>query len=231
MASVDDDSDEDDNDDLITLIKRHQWNLIIENIDFFSPMLQNPIVSAVRAGYNAKLSALHLACEQNPTYEVMDALVSACPASITWRTLPGGQLPLHLAATWKASSSVIGFLIAANPRAARQIDGLGNLPLHSACFSGAPEEVIESLLCTFPKAIHIRNNLGSSPADVARRLSHRNKKPVLNLIERVSLELLKKRRQCIGDVQVPAERKQKQTRKNQSENKEVTNENDVLVWV
>ncbi len=195
MASLDDDSEDDDDEDLISLIKRQEWTIITEKIDFFTPFIQAPFQAMVRAGYNAKVSALHLACEQNPTYDVLDALVSACPGAMTWRMFPYGELPLHIAATWKASPSVIGFLIAANPLATKQADRWGNLPLHCACFSGAPEEIIESLLCVHPKAVNVKNIQGSRPRDIVRRLSHQNKKTILDLIDRVSLELLKKKRQ------------------------------------
>jgi ankyrin repeat protein len=203
MVCVDDNFEEEEAEErLLSLIRRQEWQTIVERTEDFVPIIRAPLLTTVQGGYNAKTSVLHLTCEQNPTYEVVDTLVSACPGAVTWRMNPGGQLPLHLATTWKASLSVIGFLLAANPLSARQVDCLGNLPLHCACFSGASEEIIESLLCTNPNGVNKRNKQGSTPQDIVRRLSHRNKKSVLSLFERVSLELLKhKRRSTMNHVQ------------------------------
>jgi len=197
-----DDLDEEVN--LVTLIRRQKWDTITDKINFFTSMIQTPLQGEVRAGYLAKSSALYLTCERSPTYEVLDALLSVCPGAITWRKIPGGQLPLHAACTWQASLPVVGFLIAANPQAVKLKDYLGNLPLHCACFSGASEDIIESLLCTHPKAVDVRNSKGSTPLDIVRRLSHNNRKNVLNLIERVSLELLKKKRQSDDVARAPS---------------------------
>ena len=194
MVCVDDYVEENSNGDIISLIKRQEWETIIKRIESFSPIIKIPLHATFRGGYIAKASALHLVCEQNPTYEVLDALVSVCPAALTWRKIPGGSLPIHVAATWKASSSVIGFLAAANPHSAKQKDEFGNLPLHCACYSGASKKVIESLLCTNPLTVNAKNASGSKPRDIVKRLSHGNKKDVLNLIDRVSLELRQKKK-------------------------------------
>ena len=189
--------------DLFALIKERKWDLIVENIDFLQSQANKRIECEVRAGYTANVSALYLACEQEPTYEALDALVSACPGSTSWRKQPGGELPLHAACTWGASSAVVGFLLAASPDSARQREALcGNLPLHCACFSGASEDIIESLLCTHPKAAGGRNVQGSTPRDIVCRLSHANRKEILNLIESVSLELLKKKRHYDNQKQI-----------------------------
>ena len=182
-------------DDLVVLIKSRCWNTIIQKLNKRVPVEATaPIQTSVRAGYISQLSAIHLACEQNPSYEVVDALLAACPESIRWPKDPGNQLPLHDACTWRASSKVIGFLVAAYPKASKQHDNLGNLPLHCACFSGASIDVIEILLCTFPGAVLCQNLQGSTPRDIVQRLRHSNRKYVLKLIEQASLELLKKQR-------------------------------------
>ena len=177
------------------LIKSCCWNIVVDKLKKKNiNEATNPVQTTVRAGYLSQLSALHLACEQSPTYEVVDALLSVCPDSIKWPKNPGNQLPLHDACTWGASPEVIGFLLAAYPKASKRQDNLGNLPLHCACFSGASVEVVESLLCTFPAAILCQNLQGSSPRDVVQRLKHFNRKEILALIDQVSLELLKKKR-------------------------------------
>lgn len=182
-------------DDLVVLIKARCWDIVVDKLKKKTPIeATNQIQTTVRAGYLAQLSAIHLSCEQNPTYEVVDALLSVCPDSIMWPKNPGNQLPLHDACTWGASPDVIGFLLAAYPKSSKKQDNLGNLPLHCACFSGASLKVIESLLCIFPGAILCQNLQGSTPRDVVQRLKHSNRKAILTLIEQVSLELLKKKR-------------------------------------
>lgn len=193
IASIDAENDDDNDMSLIALIKKQKWDVIVQSIDrsSFALEVQSPLITTGKGGYNAKLSALHLVCEYNPTYEVLDALVSACPSACAYKMQPGGQLPLHVAATWKSSESVIGFLIAANPDAAKQKDWLGNLPLHCACLSGASEVIIESLLCSFPLAVNETNKQGSTPRGIVKRLSHENKNKVLMLLERTVFEIAK----------------------------------------
>lgn len=212
---------------LFALIKERQWDFIVENIDVLQPQASKRFVCEVRGGYDAEVSSLYVACEQEPTYEVLDALVNACPGSTSWRKLPGGEMPLHAACTYGASKAVVGFLLAASPDTARQRDNLGNLPLHCACFSGASESIIESLLCTNPKAANARNVQGSTPRDIVRRLAHSNRKEILDLIENVSLELLKKKRQYDNQKQIHQRKAQLESMENKDSNCE-GNENSTI---
>jgi len=200
---------------IFQLIQERQWDTIVDNIDILQEQARHCIECEVKGGYPAKVSALYLACEQQPTYEVLDALVNACPGSTTWRKIPGGELPIHAACTWGASKSVVGFLLAASPDSARIRDGNHNLALHAACYSGVPRCIIESLLFTNPKAASARNVLGLVPRDVVLRLSHGNRREILDLIEDVGLEILKKKRLQESQRQIE-EQKQSQV-----ENEEV----------
>ena len=195
--------------DIFQLIQERQWDTIVDNIDILQGQARHCIECEVQGGYTAKVSALYLACEQQPTYEVLDALVNACPGSTTWRKIPGGELPIHAACTWGASKSVVGFLLAASPDSARIRDGNHNLALHAACYSGVSRGIIESLLFTNPKAASARNILGLVPRDIVLRLSHGNRREILDLIEDVGLEILKKKRQQESERQIE-ERKQSQ---------------------
>ena len=67
----------------------------------------------VRGAYTAKITPLHYACENKPTVEVIQTLIEANPPALERRQEPGGQLPLHAACTWGASSDVIISLLAA----------------------------------------------------------------------------------------------------------------------
>jgi ankyrin repeat protein len=183
-----------DSDDLFSLIKHQRWDLILQNMDSLRGQASKLTKCEVRGGQIAMVSALYAACEFDPTYEVLDALVNVCPGATTWRKQPGGQLPLHALCTWGGSKEAIGFLIAACPESARKRDDSGNLALHAACYSGASESIIQSLLLCDPKTVLVTNIQGSTPRDITWQLCHRNRKKVLDLIENVSLELLEKKR-------------------------------------
>lgn len=181
-------------DDLISLIRERQWEVIVDNIDEFKEQANKSTKCEVRGGQIAIVSALYFACEFDPSYQVLDALVNACPGATTWRKQPGGQLPIHALCTWGGSREAIAFLLAASPESAKRRDDSGNLALHAACYSGAPESIVQSLLLCDPKSVHVMNIQGSTPRDIVCQLSHRNRKKVLRLIENVSLELLEKKR-------------------------------------
>eukprot|EP00804_Cyclotella_cryptica_P027407 CCRYP_008829-RD/>CCRYP_008829-RD protein AED:0.09 eAED:0.09 QI:2581/1/1/1/0.57/0.5/8/904/1000 len=144
----------------------------------------------VRGAYTAKITPLHYACEQNPTVEVIRALVSADPSALRRRQEPGGQLPLHAACTWGASVDVIRVLLSACPDSAEACDFLSNLPLHCACYSGSETLVVKALLKIYPQSVWPRNHQGSSALDIARRLGHPNRKEVVGLLEGTMNQLL-----------------------------------------
>jgi hypothetical protein len=146
----------------------------------------------VRGAYTAKITPLHYACENHPSVEVIRTLIQANPSALERRQEPGGQLPLHAACTWGASADVIQVLLSALPTCAEMKDFLSNLPLHCACYSGADTKVVESLLHVYPQSVWSRNHQGSSAVDIVRRLSHRNRKKVLGILERTMSQLLEK---------------------------------------
>lgn len=137
----------------------------------------------VRGAYTAKITPLHYACEQNPSLELIRALVNADPSALRRRQEPGGQLPLHAACTWGASIDVIKLLLSACPDSAEACDFLSNLPLHCACYSGADTPVAKALLSLYPQSVWPRNHQGSSALDIARRLGHPNRKEIVGLLE------------------------------------------------
>ena len=137
----------------------------------------------VRGAYTAKITPLHYACEQNPSVDMVCALVNADPSALRRRQEPGGQLPLHAACTWGASTDVVKLLLSACPDSAEASDFLSNLPLHCACYSGADTTVVKALLRIYPQSVWPRNHQGSSAIDIARRLSHKNRKEIIGLIE------------------------------------------------
>ena len=146
----------------------------------------------VRGAYTAKITPLHYACENKPSVEVIRALLESNPDALERRQEPGGQLPLHAASTWGASSEVISTLLSARPSCAEMKDFLSNLPLHCACYSGASTVVIEALLRVYPQSVWPRNHQGSSAIDIVRRLGHGNRREVLRLLEQTQGKLLQR---------------------------------------
>lgn len=169
----------------------------------------------VRGAYTAKITPLLFACEHNPSVELIKALIKANPASLKRRQDPGGQLPIHAACTWGASSGVIDTLLSTDSSMAEEQDFLSNLPLHCACYSGAETSVVRALLRVHPQSVWTRNHQGSSAVDIVKRLSHSNRREVLGLLDMTMKNLLEKK---------------KETKKGGEEGVEVDKDNS-LMWV
>lgn len=170
----------------------------------------------VRGAYTAKITPLLFACEHNPSVELIKALIKANPASLRRRQDPGGQLPIHAACTWGASSGVIDTLLSTDSSMAEEQDFLSNLPLHCACYSGAETSIVRSLLRVHPQSVWTRNHQGSSAVDIVKRLSHSNRREVLGLLDMTMKNLL--------------EKKKKETKRSGEEGVEVDKDNS-LMWV
>jgi ankyrin repeat protein len=155
------------------------------------------LMVATKGGFTSTTDfyPLHYACERRPPAEIVQALIKLCPEAVSKRTMPGGALPLHIAATWYAPEDVIDALLAADRNACKTLDELGNLPIHSACFSGTSTAVVESLLKAYPKAILARNNQGSLPEDITKRLKHDNRVSTLALLNLCRDEVIARRQQ------------------------------------
>ena len=169
----------------------------------------------VRGAYTAKITPLLFACEHSPSVELVKALIRANPASMKRRQDPGGQLPIHAACTWGASSGVIDLLLATDASMAEEQDFLSNLPIHCACYSGAETSIIRALLRVYPQSVWTRNHQGSSALDIVKRLSHSNRREVLGLLDSTTKNLMEKKR--------------KETKKSE-EGVEVDKDNS-LMWV
>ena len=165
------------------ITKEKNWAAASIRCQRYPHEARESLETKVRGHYTAKVTPLHAACEQNPTVEVVRALINADPSSLRRRQEPGGQLPLHAACTWGASADVIRVLLSASSDCAEACDFLSNLPLHCAVYSGAETAVVKSLLKIYPQAVWPRNHQGSSAIDIARRLSHSNRREVVGLLE------------------------------------------------
>mmetsp|Transcript_38950 Transcript_38950/g.58512 ORF Transcript_38950/g.58512 Transcript_38950/m.58512 type:complete len:922 (-) Transcript_38950:312-3077(-) len=187
------------------LLKTNSWAAILSRLESHPSEAAEIRPVTVRGGYGARVNPLYAVSERHPPLEVIESLIEACPDAASTRKVPGSQLPLHAACTWRASSGVVGFLLAAYPAGAKAKDDFANLPLHCACFSGADAQVVESLVCTYPRGVWARNGQGSTPADIVRRLRHPNRAELLDMLEKRSLDLMLKRRRKLGDSVVADE--------------------------
>eukprot|EP00586_Coscinodiscus_wailesii_P014460 CAMPEP_0172520100 /NCGR_PEP_ID=MMETSP1066-20121228/291804_1 /TAXON_ID=671091 /ORGANISM="Coscinodiscus wailesii, Strain CCMP2513" /LENGTH=729 /DNA_ID=CAMNT_0013302799 /DNA_START=129 /DNA_END=2315 /DNA_ORIENTATION=+ len=170
--------------ELTILIRSENWPTVTTRLELRPSEAKETLTVTSRSGRTTRFTPLHYALERAPPTEPIEALVEAYHPSLSQMTMPGGQLPLHIACTWGASASVVGFLLAAYPNAAQRRDDVGNLPIHTACYSGSPTAVIESLLCTNPKSVWATNGAGSTPVDIVKRLRHDNRADVLELLKR-----------------------------------------------
>jgi ankyrin repeat protein len=78
-----------------------------------------------------------------------------------------GNLPLHAACSFQATSDVVEILLKAYPGGASQPNGVGNLPIHQAAMWQAPIETVEVLLARHPEGATVRNQYGSLPLHMA----------------------------------------------------------------
>lgn len=78
-----------------------------------------------------------------------------------------GNLPLHAACSFQATSDVIESLLKAYPGGASQPNSTGNLPIHQAAMWQAPVESVHLLLSRYPEGTTVRNQYGSLPLHMA----------------------------------------------------------------
>lgn len=181
---------------LSTLIQQSQWEAVLQRLEAHPLEAEEELQVMTRGGFlaSAGFFPLHYACERQPPVTVVQALIAAQPIAVLTRALPGGGLPLHIAATWYGNEDVIQALVSADAGGCQVTDELGNVPLHSACFSGASVSVLEILLRTDPEAVLLRNTQGSRPADICKRLAHGHRRAVLALLTLKKEEMLAKHR-------------------------------------
>jgi hypothetical protein len=170
--------------DLATLIQDRRWRTVLARLSANPLEAEQDLKVLTRGGFTAVsgMTPLHYACERRPPVEVVNALIESFPTAVLTRTMPGGNLPIHVACTWYGSPDIVTALLTADQGGARVADELGNLALHSACFSGAEDAAIVALLETYPKGVVARNNQGSRPIDICRRLRHFNRRNVMSLL-------------------------------------------------
>ena len=159
---------------LLDLIERQQFDKVIARIKA-RPSEAKMILSGNSGAHNSVMNqgnlALHEACKNQPTMELIDVLLEANEDAIRTKG-QWGYLPLHFACASRASPEVVAKLIVVHPSATRAMDDHeGTLPLHLAAKWGSAEEVIMALLMVHPNASATNDSSGKSPIDHARLLS------------------------------------------------------------
>ncbi|KAG7361238.1 ankyrin repeat domain protein [Nitzschia inconspicua] len=183
--------------DLPTLIRGRHWEAVLQRLELYPSDAKMPLRVQTMGGFlsTTDFFPLHYACERQPPVEVVQGLMRAYPDATMRRAMPGGALPIHIAATWYADELSVKALLNADRNMCKTLDELGNLPLHSACFSGTSTAVVENLLRAYPKAVLARNNQGSLPEDITKRLKHDNRLPTLALLNLCKEEVIAKRQE------------------------------------
>jgi hypothetical protein len=159
---------------LLELIERKEFDKVVARVKS-RPGEAMMTLSSLSGAHNSVMNqgnlALHEACKNQPTVEVIDTLLEANEQGIRTKG-QWGYLPLHFACASRASPEVVARLIIVFPSATRtKDDHEGTLPLHLAAKWGAADEVIMALLTIHPRASGVRDSSGKTPIDHARNLS------------------------------------------------------------
>jgi len=109
-----------------------------------------------------ELLPLHLACENQPPVEVIEALLAAYKDAAHQKD-SGGDLPIHLACREKAESGVILTLLLKDPDTAQTADDEGRLPIHLACRQKTSQEIVDRLLIAHHRASKTADSYGLLP--------------------------------------------------------------------
>lgn len=104
---------------------------------------------------------LHFACLK-PCRVVISLLLHAYPEAAHEQD-EHGDLPLHLACSYKAAPEIVRMLIEANLRGSEQQNHYGKLPLHFACGNNAHPEIVGMLLDVYKKGATVQDNFGKLP--------------------------------------------------------------------
>jgi ankyrin repeat protein len=115
---------------------------------------------------NTNMTPLHYLVWRKPPSDLVERLLQLAPETIKVQDKYGGNLPLHVALYYEASSDVIKMILPAYPQAAEVQKHNGNLPLHLALLCNASNDVIKMLVDAFPGSTTIKNNNGMVPLDL-----------------------------------------------------------------
>ena len=168
------DSAEYESQELLEMIERREFDHVIDSVKA-RPAEAAMVLSGTSAAHNSVMNqgnlALHEACKNQPSLELVNVLLEANEEAIRTKG-QWGYLPLHFACASRASPEVVARLIVLFPPGTRtKDDHEGLLPLHIAAKWGASDEVIMALLTVHPRASTCLDSSGKIPMDHARLLS------------------------------------------------------------
>jgi len=116
--------------------------------------------------------------------KVLNALLDAYPRAIKSGS-EGGRLPLHYAATGRATPGMISTLIRAYPEAAKQRTKDGCLPIHFCAHWGiSHSNVVVIMLKSYPDSTYGRNRWERTPLEEALSLAGENGRPYQGVLVR-----------------------------------------------
>mmetsp|Transcript_2097 Transcript_2097/g.3191 ORF Transcript_2097/g.3191 Transcript_2097/m.3191 type:complete len:212 (-) Transcript_2097:60-695(-) len=111
---------------------------------------------------------IHMALSQGDVpMELIQALLSAYPASIYKKETGYGRNCVHIALKSFVSDSIISYLIQLNPKACQDQDKLGRLPLHYAVSNLHSFDMMNEILTVYPEATKSWDNLGWTTLHIA----------------------------------------------------------------
>ena len=169
---------------LYHLIDAEKWSEAVERCDAQPSEAKVWFEELSRDGTTqARLLPIHLACLLHPRVEIIKALISAFPESVSCRD-HGGRLPLHSAVWRDADEEVIEYLINVDKSSVLLRDNEGRLPLHIACEFGASVKLVNVLVSCNPGSIFERDRLDRNALNITASSYFYNKYEVAPILEK-----------------------------------------------
>mmetsp|Transcript_13417 Transcript_13417/g.24031 ORF Transcript_13417/g.24031 Transcript_13417/m.24031 type:complete len:275 (-) Transcript_13417:54-878(-) len=121
---------------LVKLISWQKWYLVSQVLQFASDDHQNMLVFDDRVSEHRlpEEHIIHLACQHQAPYKIIELLADKFPQSISCPESKG-RYPIHIACAKGLSPKTIEFIIESFPGAVGVQDDFGKNPLHYACES------------------------------------------------------------------------------------------------
>lgn len=149
---------------LFKYIKDKSWTDVLQHLDYYERDAYNWIEEVNDDGTKRWRSLpIHLACEKNPNFEVVNQLLRIYPRSLYERNY-GGDLPIHIACRQGAGKDIIKLMLEKGVGTAKETDGEGRLPLHvAACSSDIHLNTIQDIITYNEKAARTPDDFGLLP--------------------------------------------------------------------
>lgn len=149
---------------LFKCIKDQKWDDVLKHLDYYERDAKNWIEEVNDDGSKRWRSLpIHLVCEKNPIFEVVNQLVRIHPKCLSERNY-GGDLPIHIACRQGAGKDIIKIMVEKGIETTKETDCEGRLPLHLAvCSSGIHVNSIQDIITYNEKAARTPDDFGLLP--------------------------------------------------------------------